>query len=635
MDRPLGAASRAPLRSRSRVAFLAVVIAFLFLSAYLLIRKSVQVSTAHRPRPISPYRNTGADVKYVGDATCARCHAEIAATYQRHPMGRSLTPIADFPLPDAGAAGGRPLFVSGGLGYSIENRDGRVFHQETRRDRKGQIAARNEAEVRFVLGSGQQGLSFLIERSGFLFESPISWYTQNKRWDLSPSYGITNYHFDRPIVPACLICHCNRVDSKSGPLNQYRPPIFLGHAIGCERCHGPGELHVAQPLPAEGRDPAIVNPGRLEPALRDAVCEQCHLIGEKRILAAGRREDDYRPGLPLYPFWTVLTPAANQAGDHFVGQVEQMHESRCYGASRGALGCISCHDPHRIAGTGSTDTALYYRKRCLACHQDRGCALPEEVRKKQSASDDCKGCHMPRISSFDVAHAATTNHRILRQPAIDAQAPVRSPAGGPLVPFHRDMMSTRERHDLERDIGVAKCGDGFEGARQALPLLEAALKEHADDVAAWEAKGTALELMDRGEEALAAFEEALALEPTRETALVAAARRAAKLDRRASAVSYWRRAITVSPWRPEYHAELGHIYFRDGNWAASVTAFQAALRLHPFSIEVRKGLIRSYLNKGEVESARRELTTTLGIDPSAKDELLRWFPASGHSQSFQ
>ena len=27
------------------------------------------------------------DVKYVGDAACARCHAEIADTFRHHPMG--------------------------------------------------------------------------------------------------------------------------------------------------------------------------------------------------------------------------------------------------------------------------------------------------------------------------------------------------------------------------------------------------------------------------------------------------------------------------------------------------------------------------------------------------------------------
>ena len=70
-------------------------------------------------------------------------------------------------------------------------------------------------------------------------------------------------------------------------LNRYRPPVFQGHEIGCERCHGPGELHVAHPEIIGGRDMTIVNPASLAPSLRDAVCEQCHLQGEKRVLRRG------------------------------------------------------------------------------------------------------------------------------------------------------------------------------------------------------------------------------------------------------------------------------------------------------------------------------------------------------------
>src|SRR5579885_1127401 len=59
----------------------------------------------------SPYANTRADVGYVGDAACARCHAGIAASYRRHPMGRSLSPISATEIPEiAAAADGRPLF---------------------------------------------------------------------------------------------------------------------------------------------------------------------------------------------------------------------------------------------------------------------------------------------------------------------------------------------------------------------------------------------------------------------------------------------------------------------------------------------------------------------------------------------
>src|SRR5262245_45260607 len=43
--------------------------------------------------PTSHFQNTRADVKYVGDESCAGCHPSQAKSYQRHPMGRSLAPI--------------------------------------------------------------------------------------------------------------------------------------------------------------------------------------------------------------------------------------------------------------------------------------------------------------------------------------------------------------------------------------------------------------------------------------------------------------------------------------------------------------------------------------------------------------
>ncbi len=183
--------------------------------------------------------------------------------FRQHPMGRSLAPIGEaYRDGKATRESAGLLFESQGLQYSIEHRDGHVFHQETRRDASGRIVAKNEAEVQFAVGSGRQGIAYLIEHDGFLFESPLTWYSRKQRWDLSPGFEVSNYHFDRPIQPNCLFCHANRVEPMAGPINQYRPPIFQGHAIGCERCHGPGELHVARPTMVDGKDMTIVNPGR-------------------------------------------------------------------------------------------------------------------------------------------------------------------------------------------------------------------------------------------------------------------------------------------------------------------------------------------------------------------------------------
>ena len=498
----------------------------------------------------SPYRNTDPGVKYVGDSACLRCHAEIGEAYSRHPMGRSLAPIAAAPAVGPGKA----QFESQGLHYSIEEVAGRVIHKEEKHDPSGRIIAESEAEVRYVLGSGKQAISFLIDRGGYLFESPITWYIRERRWGLSPGYDERNRHFNRPILADCLFCHANRVDRVAGTVNRYREPIFHGHAIGCERCHGPGELHAGRPIMADGVDVTIVNPAKLQPTLRDAVCEQCHLIGRRRSVHAGVRSEDYRPGLSFTRFWSAFVTPPSATDNRFGGQVEQMHESRCFRASEGRLGCISCHDPHERPA--KEDMATYYRDRCLACHADRGCSLPIKVRLERDRDDDCTACHMPQSGTSNNPHLATTNHLIPRNDAGKAgpgaadSATHERVSGSQirsLVNFHADLLDERGRADSRRDFGVALARDGREGATVAVPLLEAAVASRPDDLPAWESLGDALSTLGRAEEGLRAHLVAISKDATRETALTGAASLASRSGKRKDAVGYWRSSDRHQP----------------------------------------------------------------------------------------
>jgi Flp pilus assembly protein TadD len=588
-------------------------------------RRAPDVSL-HQTDTSSPYKNTRPGIQYVGDAACSRCHTEIAETFRKHPMGRSLSPINAAPM-RFDEAGDRILFEAQGLQYSIENRDGHVIHQETRRDGSGHIIAQNEAEVQFAVGSGRLGVASLVERDGFLFQSPIAWYPRERKWDLPPGYQTSIGHFDRPITSSCLFCHANRVEPVPGTVNRYRPQIFRGHAIGCERCHGPGELHVTDPTSVDGRDLTIVNPALLEPSLRDAVCEQCHLNGQWRVLQAGRQDEDFRPGLPFYRFWTVLERAGAPAEDRIVGQFEQLHESHCFLASGDRLGCTSCHDPHRAPEP--EEKVIYFRDRCLKCHANRGCSLPVSVRLGRSQDDDCTSCHMPRSNDSNTIHVAITNHRIPRRADEGDRSPIRiedpRDSQRPIVNYHRRLMDDRERAEAERDVGVAFCRAGPKGAAMALPLLEEALAVRPGDVIAWEAKGFALGTLRHGKEGLEAFRTALTVEPNRESALTGAAYLAAQAGQPEAAVEYWRRATAKSPWRSDYRAELARLYFQIHDWRGAADACRAALGLNPANVEVRKLLVRCYLRLENPQAARNEFETLMGFDLPDRDELRRWF----------
>jgi Flp pilus assembly protein TadD len=582
----------------------------------------------------TPYRNVSPEVRYVGDQTCADCHPREARSYRQHPMGRSFAPmfeVADHERCDVGA---HNPFEKFGLDYRVERDGQRVFHRETPHAAGGRPAFDLKVEIHYAMGSGTRGRSYLIDRDGYLFQSPISWYAQSAAWDLSPGYTETQ-HFERPIEAQCLFCHANDANPVEHTLNLYRKPLFRAHAIGCERCHGPGQLHVEQRqhgLVTSAFDDTIVNPGRLEPALREAVCQQCHLQGEKRILRRGRQPFDYRPGLPLHLFWSVFVRISELNTDNqAVGQVEQMYASRCYHASDGQLGCISCHDPHSVPA--AEEKAAYYRSRCLTCHAERGCQLALTVRQARN-QDDCRACHMPRNDSSDIAHTAVTDHRILRKPVPHASPEhprTLAPGENPLAYFYKDLQDPFDR-EVFRDMGLAL----IELARQhgpqatplaplALPLLEGAVHRAPDDVAAWEAKGYALWMQGQGADALEAFDTALARAPQRENSLNDAGLLAEMLKQPERAISYWRRAIAVNPWRGFYRYQMARLLAQREDWSEALAECRAILRLNPASKETRLLQIRCRLGRGEKEQARAELTTLLELKPQDPDGLRHWF----------
>jgi tetratricopeptide (TPR) repeat protein len=606
----------------------------------LLLRSSVVVFgaagvlaawlAAHREGPTrlsfsAPSALTPDRAGYVGDGACRSCHADIAATFSQHPMGRSLAPIEKAAAPPGGFDAAQLEFEAGGLVYAVEHRGSGVVHREMRRDRSGRVIAEFEADVRYAVGSARQGISYLIERDGFLLESPITWYAKERRWGLSPGYERRTSRFDRPVLPECLFCHANRVEQVSSAINRYQTPIFQGYAIGCERCHGPGDRHVRV---ASGSDTTIVNPANLEPSLRDAVCEQCHLIG-RRVARLGARGTDYRPGTPFYQYWSAFVPASAGDENKFASQPEQMRVSRCYRASEGRLGCISCHDPHVLPRP--EDKTAYYRGRCLTCHREQGCQLPAQTRIAQRGSDDCVGCHMPRSESSNNPHVATTNHRIPRAGSEARNAPLHdaeAAAATVLVNFHRDLMSPEERASAERERGIALCRlGGATAAMQALPLLEAALAAHPDDLPALEAKAEALGRLGRPADGLAACRLALAKDPSRQTALENAANLAGLAGRYPEAIAYWKKAIAVNPWRCDYRAELALAEAATRDWKATADACRDALKLNPFVLQVRRRLLQSYLHLGDRDAAAAELGIILGFDPPDRDELSRMLTA--------
>ncbi len=576
-----------------------------------------------------PFRNVRPDVGYVGDAACAGCHPVEAATFREHPMGRSIVPAADAARD---AIYRRPApFERNGSRFAVERRGDRLWNVERALSPEGEALAETATEIHYVIGSGRRGHSYLSDLDGYLFQTSISWYSQAAKWGLSP--GFRDGH-RRPIPPECLSCHAGGARPVEYSANRYERPPFTRTAIGCERCHGPGELHVESrgrdELPGGRFDPTIVNPRHLEPGLREQVCHQCHLQGKVRVLRRGRGPFDYRPGLRLGDFWTVFVPAAEQGERRkAVSHVELMAESKCFQASGGRMGCVTCHDPHEHVPAARR--VEYYRDRCLQCHAEARppCRLDAAARAKENG-DSCIDCHMKPFASTDIAHTASTDHRIRRRPAT-AEAPA-AVLGVPLVAFEGEGRPGAGGADADRDLGLAL----VEAARlqeppyvralpHALGLIRLAARTLPDDVPLLQAQAEAALRLGRAEESLEAVERLLARAPDHEWAVRQAALIRQDLGRDAEALADWQKAIALNPWNVQNHYYAALIHVRRRDWERAAGCCADALRIDPSYVKARVIAAHCHRKRGRAADAERERRIVEASRAPDLAEFRAWF----------
>lgn len=434
--------------------------------------------------PIQPSRflNAEADAQYVGEAACIACHTEAHESYLETAHSQALAEVdLSVEPPD-----GEFFDPRSQKRYRIVRRDGRMYHQESIRTESGEDLQLAEFPVRYRIGSGRFSRSYLVEIDGFLYESPATWYAAKPGWALSPGYEKSNSGFQRPVEFRCLLCHAGRLE----PVDNSPQRVNLqALVIDCERCHGPGGSHVAkwrdspQLAPAEDAvDETIVNPAHLDRRLREDICAQCHLHSAATVELAGRRLQDFRPGLRLADFvahYGVHTQADEM---HVVGHAEQMRLSRCYEESE-TLTCTTCHQPH--AKPSRERRMENYRANCQACHAGDACTETLESRRADGIADNCIHCHMPK-SATEIPHFAFTHHRIGIHTA--KESAVESQQAAELVAMDDDSWQPKLDRDRNRGLAYLQFSDApgqgpfaVEHRRRAKELLERVQRDRPDD----------------------------------------------------------------------------------------------------------------------------------------------------------
>jgi predicted CXXCH cytochrome family protein len=585
----------------------------------------------------TPFRNVKPDVGYVGDEVCARCHRSIADSYHAHPMGRSAALVSKGKTVEKYDPSGHTRFASGPFELEVDTTGERVLHRIELRGGAPVAVPAVTIPVEVAIGSGTRGRSYLSVESGAVWQTPLSWFGPDQKWDVSPGFRLGDT-VRRSIVPECLYCHVDRVEPIAGAENRYREPLFAKQAaIGCERCHGPGELHAAERTSGgllTGLDTSIVSPRHLTPTLQLAICEQCHLQGEERINRRGRDMFEYRPGLPFEQFVSAFVRHSDIAAPNkSVGQFEQMEQSRCFTASGGRLLCTSCHDPHRAPRPDERDR--HYRARCLNCHETKGCSLPEPDRRQKN--DSCIACHMPKAASANIIHASVTDHQIPRRPAARPR-PRGLPVGiAPLVRFRKGPLSPAET-ELDRDLGIAlsrfakkpqvkELAGLSDFSMLAVGRLRTSLERWPGDAPAWGALAGALNGRGQESEKYRAAANAAALAPDSTAAVAALVEAAAAAGEFDAAEEAAGRYIELNPNALHPLASRAFVYISRGDWSKAEVDCLAALRVQPLHPESRLYLAICLHKRGDAGGGQREAQTAarLESDPRQRAYLLDWY----------
>jgi Tfp pilus assembly protein PilF len=372
--------------------------------------------------PVSPWRNVyDTAAQYVGMQTCRGCHEEVYQTFIQTGMGQSFN-YATKTKSAADFAPAHALVYDSALDYYYKpfwDKDSLCI-LEYRLSGTDTVHKRLQ-RVTYIIGSGQHTNSHIFNINGYLYQAPITFYTQKHQWDLAPGFekGASS-RFQRLIQLECMSCHNGLPDFVAGSENRFS---VVKTGIDCERCHGPGSLHVMDKQSgkivdtSKGPDYSIVNPRRLPTELQNNVCQRCHLQGIT-VLNDGKNFYDFRPGMHLSEVMNVFMPQYEGAKDKMImaSHVERMKKSPCYVQS-GKMSCINCHNPHiSVKFTPRTQ----YLNACQSCHPSgtrKYCSETEQ--KRMLKQNDCITCHMPHNGSIDIPHVAVTDHYIRKRPQAD------------------------------------------------------------------------------------------------------------------------------------------------------------------------------------------------------------------------
>jgi tetratricopeptide (TPR) repeat protein len=572
---------------------------------------------------------------YINSHACAGCHSRIFESYQRTSMGQSLfAPTAANTVEDYKDKHTFYHALSD-THYSMIVRDGVYYQRRWQSGFDGSDTNVEEMKIDYVIGAGDHARSYLHRTDlGTLIELPLGWYSERGGyWAMSPGFDSHHPQTRRRVSYECMFCHNGYPQNPTPSEVRSSEPVFSGElpqGIDCQRCHGPGELHVhtAQTPGAKPADirAAIVNPARLNPKRQMEACMQCHLEPTSgRIPSLIRRFNrapySYIAGQPLEDFLLYFDYPAGQGHDdkfEIAGAAYRLRKSRCFTESKGAMTCLTCHDPHQSLPTGEAGDK-YFSSKCAGCHQP---ALGVVIAAGKHTSDaNCLACHMPKRRTEDVVHAVITDHFIQGQiPTRDllAELPERhlteaEDYHGEVVPYYPSPLPPTGQNPLYLAVAQVALQNNLQ--RGLADLSRELSQRPAREMEFYTTLGEAYRNSGDAKQAAAAFEQAVLRSPDSVTALQSLAgayKASGEVERSEETLN---RALHIAPSDANVWFQYGMLDAGLGRTGSAIEKVRKAVALNPDVPEAYTSLTGLLLATGQLDAAEAAVRKALDIDP--------------------
>jgi hypothetical protein len=581
---------------------------------------------------------------------CAECHQDIVGQYLGHGMANSLGPVTDPPS-------GELSHPTTGVLYRFEqDQSGTTLtaHAADGGLRRQRIVGR--------LGAGLMDTSWIATEidplgrdTGRLSFAPIETVTGHGLAFAPFEQDAVPAGLDQPVTADCLGCHTTDdvdhaaraphagPDGRAYPGNQLGAELFARILpLGCDTCHGDAAHHadiMLDLVPSGDDEIGIARLGALTAGAQRDVCARCHLEGDALIALAGR--PGYGPqSQSILGTRPVLVPARPDVDFRLVSQLERLALSACFRGTP-SMTCTTCHLPHAAVAAQGTDD---FDQRCLGCHagSDPTCSRAPDLRVRNVSGEParttagCVDCHVRRSQPFDLPLLRTADHFVRRVIPLPDTPPMRHFADpdGALTVFGDERTSAARGSEAGRRwteglvaLGLLKQGQLDQGlslldrfpepgtlearigtAPEGLVSLESSAAFHHE-------RGLALSAAGRDAEALAAYGDALALDPHHPEARLNRAALALAAGDVATAVTDTELLVAMHPLAEKPWNLRAHIALRSDDPRAAAGALAASTERWPSDPATWHELGRLLLQGGQTELARAALAEAARLKP--------------------